>query len=176
MNSSYQIADKVRPAGTATRQEYDRLAKPGLSSASYCWCFLFRVGWVNRGLPYYVEYSGNALWAIPFTVNPGVSHPLRVNGTGRFARPHDPRIALKTLRVRSTPASSGGAGRTRHPCLDLPSDGRPGSQSWMRACVPARFPDAPEPPCGQPVLIQQLRYCWVSGYHGFWHEQLISDC
>jgi hypothetical protein len=31
---------------------------------------------------------GNALWAIPFTVNPGLfSNPLRVNGMGAFRPP-----------------------------------------------------------------------------------------
>ena len=46
--------------------------------------------------------------------------------------------------VCSTPASSGGPGRTRHPCLDRSSDHRPGGQSWMCACVPARSPVAQE--------------------------------
>ncbi len=46
--------------------------------------------------------------------------------------------------VCSTPASSGGPGRTRRPCLDRSSDHRPGGQSWMCACVPARSPVAQE--------------------------------
>ena len=46
--------------------------------------------------------------------------------------------------VCSTPASSGGPGRTRRPCLDRSSDHCPGGQSWMCACVPARSPVAQE--------------------------------
>ena len=60
--------------------------------------------------------------------------------------PHDPRHCAENGRyaVCSTPASSGGPGRTRRPCLDRSSDHRPGGQSWMCACVPARSPVAQE--------------------------------
>ena len=48
---------------------------------------------------------GNALWAIPFTVNPGLfSNPLRVNGMGAFRPPPmTPGIALKTAAARCAP-------------------------------------------------------------------------
>ncbi len=108
-------------------------------------------------------------WTVPFTVSTKIyAVPAACERHGGVSlAPMTPGIALKTCRcaVRSTPASSGGPGATRdyssHPwdspfqgqrkrcskllpailsCLDPPSGRRPGGQSWMRACVPARFP------------------------------------
>ncbi len=74
--------------------------------------------------PHLVECSFSLPWNIPFTMSPGFfSHPLRVNGTGGVSpAPRGPRHGAENCRcaVRSTPASSGGPGRTRRPCLDLP--------------------------------------------------------
>ena len=85
---------------------------------------------------------------VPCTMHPPLfSHPLRVNGmAGVSLAPMPPRHCAENGRcaVCSTPASSGGPGRTRRPCLDRSSDHRHGGQSWMCACVPARSPVAQE--------------------------------
>ena len=58
-----------------------------------------------------------------------------------------PRMALKIAATRSAPLRLHLAERADSTSLSRPPSGRrPGGQSWMRACVLANFPDAPNPP------------------------------
>ena len=58
-----------------------------------------------------------------------------------------PRMALKIAAARSAPLRLHLAERADSTSLSRPPSGRrPGGQSWMRACVLANFPDAPNPP------------------------------
>ena len=119
--------------------------KPGMS---------FYAGLRERG-EHILEYVfwgvfRSLLWHVPFTINSTLfSYPLRVNGMGGVhPPPMPPGIALKTAVARYAPLRLHLADRAG---LDVPvstclSDRRPGGQSWMRACVLANFPDAPNPP------------------------------
>ena len=60
--------------------------------------------------------------------------------------PMTPRMALKIAAARSAPLRLHLAERADSTSLSRPPSGRrPGGQSWMRACVLANFPDAPNP-------------------------------
>ncbi len=78
---------------------------------------------------------------VPCTMHPPLfSHPLRVNGmAGVSLAPMPPRHCAENGRcaVCSTPASSGGPGRTPPPCLDLPS-GR------LTGRLPLAVPEQPD--------------------------------
>ena len=140
-----EVADFLCDAVRFSTSLQEFLSRRSLLSQGYC----FYAGLCERGLSRgFRGVYRSLLWHVPFTVNPPLFlRPLRVNGMGGVSlAPHDPRHCAENGRyaVCSTPASSGGPGRTRRPCLDRSSDHRHGGQSWMCACVPARSPVAQE--------------------------------
>jgi hypothetical protein len=99
-------------------------------------------------------------WNVPFTMNPALfSHPLRVNGTAlktAAARYAPLRLHLANRAGLDVPVSTCLSDRLIRPIHGTHPFGAdasvvqkrsrrfcPGGQSWMRACVPASFLDAP---------------------------------